>query len=91
MTLKKFHPYIILSVIFLFIQGLKLQAAELKEWKAKKRWYENLDAIQDKKKQIKKMIRWAKVEISEKLAEAALAQLENLQEDIGKVFGKYKK
>lgn len=60
--------------------------AELKKWKAKKKWYEDLDSIQDKKQQIKKMIRWAKVEISEKMAETALAQLENLQGDIEKVL-----
>ncbi len=51
-----------------------------------KQWYEDLDVVQDKKNQIKSMIQWAKVEISEKTAETALTQLENLQSDIERVL-----
>lgn len=59
---------------------------EMNRWKAKKEWYDALDAVHDKKEELQNMIGWAQVEISEKESEAAQAKLEHCQAEIQRVF-----
>ena len=65
---------------------MELLKADVHQWHVKKKWYDSINEIHDKKAQLENMICWAQVEDYEKKAEAAKVLEENQATEIQKVL-----
>ena len=67
---------------------MELLKSDVNQWHAKKKWYDSINEIHEKKAQLENMICWAQVEDYEKKAEVAKKFEENQATEIKKVYNK---